>query len=68
MTAPKEIKKVVDHQANLVSLWAEPVGRKVTMHESMLMAALRHLHAVIEGDVLMAKIMKQRYWHIEDEL
>lgn len=60
----QHIIEVVEHQANMESLWLlEP-----TFNEAILIAALRHLHAVIEGDDLMAKEAKAAYWTLEIEL
>lgn len=61
----KYLKKIVDHQANIEGLW--PV-HKPTLQEAMLSAALRHLHAVIEGDEYAAMRAKKLYWDLESEL
>jgi hypothetical protein len=53
-----ELKQIISHQANMKSLWL----LNPTITEHILQSALRHLHAVIEGDELMAKEMKKVYW------
>jgi hypothetical protein len=59
-----DLKAIVEHQANMESLWlAEP-----TIHEALLQAALRHLHAAIEGDEGVAKVSKDFYWNLESEM
>jgi hypothetical protein len=65
---PDTPESVVAHQASMVSIWASPAGRKPTMQEDILLAALRHLHAVIEGDVFMADFFKKTYWDMDSEL
>jgi hypothetical protein len=59
-----DLKAIVEHQANMESLWLD----KPTIHEALLQAALRHLHAVIEGDVGIAKVSKDFYWNLESEM
>ena len=44
------IKNLVEEQANDESLWAEPIDRLRTIHEEIVLKALRRLHARIEGD------------------
>lgn len=61
-------KEVVDHQANLETLWSSPVDRQPSMQEVLLQYALRHLHAVIEGDKRMAAVFKSEYWDTESDL
>lgn len=63
-----QLKEIVEHQAKMQSLWALPIDRPITFSEAMLAAALRHLHAVIEGDELMAKAAKKLYWDLESEI
>jgi hypothetical protein len=59
-----ELKDIVNHQAFMESLWAlEP-----TINEAMLQAALRHIHAVIEGNEEMAEKAKNIYWNLESEM
>ena len=60
-----EIEKIVEHQANMESLWP---GEFPPIKVALLGAALRHLHAVIEGDYEAAKKAKQIYWGLESEL
>jgi len=60
-------ESVVAHQAKMESIWAAPIGRHHTMQEAILLAALRHLHAVIEGDLIAAEIVKKMYWDMESE-
>lgn len=60
----KELQSIVDYQAELESLWTDTAS--ITEH--MLQAALRHLHAVIEGDEEMAELYKPVYWYVESEL
>ena len=60
----KELLDIVQHQASLQSLWLmEP-----TIVEALLQAALRHLHAIIEDDLVAAKRAKDFYWNVEAEL
>lgn len=59
-----ELQKIVDHQAGMESLWL----MYPTITEAALMAALRHLHAVIEDDEVSAKEAKKHYWDLESEL
>jgi hypothetical protein len=61
-------ESVVAHQAKMESIWAAPIGRPHTMQEAILLAALRHLHAVIEGDLIKAEAIKRLYWNMESEL
>ena len=59
-----KLQEIVEHQANMKTLWlANP-----TITESILMKALRHLHAVIEGDEVIAEFAKKEYWEVETEL
>jgi hypothetical protein len=60
----KRLIEIVNHQANMESLWL----LNPTMTEALLMSALRHLHAVIEGDTILAEIQKQYYWNVDSEL
>ncbi len=60
----KTLQEIVDHQANLESLWL----MHPTITEALLMAALRHLHAVIEGHQAEAESAKRVYWGVESEL
>lgn len=60
----KELSEIVEHQANMETIWAEPVP----ITEAILQAALRHIHAVLEGDKAAAELYKEIYWHLEDEL
>lgn len=64
----KELKEIVNHQANMESLWAMPIYKQPTIMESLLCAALRHLHAVIEGDGRFAAHVKEQYWNLESEI
>lgn len=56
MISPKEkfrlalvvIQSKVDEQSNNDALWAEPYGRRRTMHEEELLRGLRGLHDTIE--------------------
>lgn len=41
-----EVKELVDKQAELDALWLQPAH----IETAMVQQALRHLHAVIEGD------------------
>lgn len=60
----EELADIVQHQASLESLWLlEP-----TITEALLMAAIRHLHAVIENNPRAAKAAKEIYWDVESEL
>ena len=61
---PGELAEIVAHQANLESLWL----MHPTITEALLMAALRHLHAVIENNPVAAKAAKRIYWNVEDGL
>lgn len=61
---PNQLKEIVEHQANIASLWL----MHPTITEALLMAALRHLHAVIEGDEKAAALAKQVYWNVESDL
>lgn len=59
-----ELKRIVEHQANMESLWLlEP-----SLHEAMLQAALRHLHATIERQYIEAEMAKRKYWDLEEDL
>lgn len=68
MSKDEHVLDIVRHQANMESLWATPCGRMHTLHESLLMAALRHLHAVVEGDIITAERAKKHYWDLESEM
>ena len=63
-----KIKEVVDHQADMETLWSKPIDRLPTMAESALQAALRHLHAVIENQPFIAETYKKAYWEMDSEL
>lgn len=53
-----EIKEILEHQADMESLWTlDP-----TITEALLQAALRHLTAVLQGEPVMAKLSKDMYW------
>lgn len=60
----KELREAVEHQAKMESLWL----MNPTITEAMLMAALRHLHAIIEGDEEIIDAVKAEYWNLESEL
>lgn len=64
----EELEEIVAYQSNITILWSVPEERPWTLQETMLMAALRHLHAVIEGDEFTARLAKEGYWNIEEEL
>lgn len=64
----ENIIRVINHQANMESLWAEPYGRKPTVHETLLKAALRHIHALFEKDNEAAFRAHRIYWDLEKEL
>lgn len=71
----KEYEKLLEHTKKLVEpildlvrkqaddegLWAMKVQAVHTIQEAMLQAALRHLHAVIEGDEKMAEFYSKQY-------
>lgn len=57
----KKIKEIVNHQAEMDSLWFTPE----TIGEHILISALRHLHAVIEGDEKASELAKRQYWNME---
>jgi hypothetical protein len=59
------IMRVIEHQSEMDSLWP---GEFPSIQVALLGAALRHLHAVIEGDALAAKQAKDIYWNLESEL
>lgn len=61
----EELRKIVDHQAGIKSLWPSAHS---TIGEYALAMALRHLHAVIEGDEAVAALAKSKYWYMESEL
>lgn len=63
-----ELLAIVNHQANTPSLWSTPLDGAPSLHETMLQAALRHLHAVIEGTPEIAKLFKEQYWEMDSEL
>lgn len=63
-----ELLAIVNHQANMPSLWSTRLDGSVSLHEAMLQAALRHLHAVIEGTPEMAEMFKKQYWEMDSEL
>ncbi len=63
-TQTRELIAVANHQVDMKSLWTiEP-----TITEALLMAALRHLHAVIEADRWAADKCKAIYWNCDCEL
>lgn len=63
-TILQNLKEIVNHQAKMESLWlAHP-----TLIEAMQQAALRHLHAVIENDPIIAEEFKKAYWELEGNL
>jgi hypothetical protein len=64
MTPKQNLKEIVIHQANMEGLWP----MHPTIQEHLLISALRHLHAVIEGDEEMADLYKPEYWYLESEL
>lgn len=61
----QKLKEAVDHQANMHTLWP-PVPASI--HEALIASALRHLHAIIEGDFEMEILAKAEYWDLESEL
>lgn len=64
----QNLLRVINHQANMDSLWAEPFGRKPTLEETILRAALRHLHAIVEKDYEAAFRAHRIYWDFERDL
>lgn len=63
----KELVQIIRHQAAMETLWGisdEPSR----ISEAMLQAALRHLHAVIEGDIAASRTAKAEYWDLESEM
>lgn len=60
------LKEIVDHQANM-NVWTD-TNKASTLMEEILQLMLRHLHAVIEGDEVMAQMCKKQYWDMESEL
>lgn len=63
MNVMSELKAIVDHQSDMETLWSvEDVNETPPVTEDMLRAALRHLHAVIEGDDIVARSAKHHYW------
>lgn len=58
------LQEIVNHQAEMESLWID----EPSITEYLLMAALRHLHAAIEGDREAACEAKKMYWDLESEL
>ncbi len=63
-TQTRELIEVANHQAEMESLWLQ----SPTITEALLMAALRHLHAVIEADRRAADKSKAIYWNCDIEL
>lgn len=63
MTRDELLKQIVEHQANMETLWLSAP----TFGEAMLQSALRHLHAAIEGDLELAEQVKKQYWNLESE-
>lgn len=63
-TQKKELVSVANRQAEMKSLW--PLNPTLT--EALLVAAIRHLHAVIEADRKAADASKKKYWDLESEL
>ena len=58
------VQQIVEKQSSMESLWiANP-----TFTEMILISALRHLHAVVEGDSLTAETAKNVYWGFEDHM
>lgn len=64
MTRDELLKQIVEHQANMELLWDPQVK---SLELAMLQSALRHLHAVIEGDFELAVQVKKQYWNLESE-
>jgi hypothetical protein len=62
------LKRVINHQAEMQTLWSEPYGRLPTMQETVLKAALRHLHAIVEKDNNLAFKAHKVYWDLESDL
>ena len=62
------LERVVEHQSKMTSIWSEPVDRKRTIQETVLLAALRHLHAIVENDPDTAFLCYRKYWDIDSEL
>ena len=60
----EQLKEILNHQAEIQSLWL----LYPTITEHLLISALRHLHAVIEGDRDAAEAAKKIYWNVESEL
>lgn len=58
----KELKKIINHQSNMESLWIKP--HFVT--ENILQKALQHIHAVMNGDNDLAEKCKSFYWNMEE--
>jgi hypothetical protein len=59
----EDLQFIVDHQAEMSILWPNTPS----FVEGVMMAALRHLHAVIEGDRETAARAKRLYWELVDE-
>lgn len=45
------IEKLVNAQAESEAIWSTPIGRPEFIQEAFLKQSLRHLHAVVEGDI-----------------
>ena len=60
----RELLRIMNHQLCLDGLWP----RVRTPAEAYLIAALQHLHAVIEDDVVFAKYVKGKYWDLDVEV
>lgn len=64
-----ELLKIVEHQTNMQTLWTTTREDGLeTVEVAMLRAALRHLHAVIEENAIVAAESKSLYWELESEL
>lgn len=61
---PDSLKNIVNHQAEIETLWL----MHPTITEHLLISALRHLHAAIEGDQELAEFYKNEYWEVETDL
>lgn len=59
-----ELKKIVDHQAEMASLWHMYPSHT----EYLVRMALSHLHAIIKQDLELAERYKHIYWDLESEL
>ena len=59
-----ELKEVCDRQAGIESFWL----LNPRIGEYLFMAALRHLHAIVEEDEEAAERAKKKYWNVEEDL